>query len=209
MVEALFVSVVLLWGLVIVMALALVALARQVGVLHERVAPAGALMPTSGPRVGETTKAAAFPALGGGEITIGGAATDGRATLVLWISPTCPVCRTLVPTARAMAADERLRLVFASDGEPLEQHVRYVAELGIAAFPYIVSQPLGMRYAVGKLPFAVLIGADGRLESKGLVNTREHLESLVEAMETGVATLQEFMQIADRTADGAPKERST
>jgi methylamine dehydrogenase accessory protein MauD len=105
-------------------------------------------------------------------------------------SPTCPVCRTLVPTAVSMAQAERLRLVFASDGDKLEQHETYVNDLGINAYPYIVSQAFGMSYAVSKLPFAVLIGADGVLRSKGLVNTREHLESLVESMRSGIMDLQ-------------------
>jgi len=43
--------------LVIVLALIVLALARQVGILHERVAPAGALQPMEGPKVGELTEA--------------------------------------------------------------------------------------------------------------------------------------------------------
>jgi methylamine dehydrogenase accessory protein MauD len=200
MTETLVIAVAVLWCLVIVLALMVFALARQVGVLHERIAPAGALMPTNGPAVGEPTTAARFLALDQSEVTVGGPSADGRHTLVLWISPTCPVCKGLVPTAVSMARDERLRLVFASDGDSVEQHRDYVQALGIGAFPYVVSQALGVGYAVGKLPFAALIGADGTLRSKGLVNTREHLESLVEAMESGIATLQDYVQ-RGRTAD--------
>jgi methylamine dehydrogenase accessory protein MauD len=196
--EALLVSNLLLWCLVIVLALVVLALARQVGVLHERVAPAGALMPTTGPKVGEATPQSTFRDLDGTEVTVGGPGADGRATLVLWISPTCPVCKALVPTAVSLAEAERLRLVFASDGDRLDQHQAYVRDLRIAGHPYVVSQALGMSYAVSKLPFAVLIGADGVLRSKGLVNTREHLESLVESMETGIGSLQEYAGIADR-----------
>lgn len=203
MTEALLVSNVILWCLVIVLALVVLALARQVGLLHERVAPAGALMPTTGPKVGERTQPVSLRDLSGKEITVGGAAADARATLVLWLSPTCPVCRTLVPTAVSMAQAERLRLVFASDGDKLEQHRAYVDDLGIAAHPYVVSQAFGMSYAVSKLPFAVLIGADGVLKSKGLVNTREHLESLVEAMRSGIATLQDFAAQAERPNDAS------
>jgi len=148
-------------------------------------------MPTNGPKVGERTEPASLRDLAGAELSVGGPAVDGRATLVLWLSPTCPVCRTLVPTAVSMAQAERLRLVFASDGDKLEQHRAYVDDLHIGAYPYVVSQAFGMSYAVSKLPFAVLIGADGVL-SKGLVNTREHLESLVEAMRSGIATLQDY-----------------
>ena len=189
--EALLVSNALLWCVVIVLALVVLALARQVGVLHERVAPAGALMPTTGPEVGEHTEAETVLELGGSELTVGGPAE--AATLVLWIAPTCPLCRSLVPTALSMARAERLRLVFASDGDELEQHRAYVRDLQLQNHPYVVSAALGMRYAVSKLPFAALIGADGVLRSKGLVNTREHLESLVEAMQSGVPSLQDYV----------------
>ena len=198
MTEALVVSSVLLWCMVIVLALVVLALARQVGVLHERVAPAGALMPTNGPKVGERTEPASLRDLQGTELTVGGPAADGRPTLVLWVSPTCPVCRAVVPTSVSMASAEKLRLVFASDGDKPEQHRAYVRDLRIEGYPYVVSQAFGMSYAVSKLPFAVLIGADGVLKGKGLVNTREHLESLVEAMHTGIATLQDFAAQADR-----------
>ena len=40
----------------------------------------------------------------------------------------------------------------------------------------------------------MLIGADGVLLGRGLVNTREHLESLMESWRSGVATLQDFVQ---------------
>ena len=207
MTEALLASNIILWCLVIILSLVVFALARQVGVLHERVAPAGALMPTSGPKVGELTEAVSFPDLDGVSLTVGGASQDGRGTLVPWISPTCPVCKALVPTARSMAEAEGLRLVFASDGEKLEQHKKYVKDLDIAAYPYIVSQALGMKYSVSKLPFAVLIGPDGTLKSKGLVNTREHLESLVESMESGIDTLQDYIQLVDDPMETKAKEQ--
>ena len=195
MTEMLLVSNVVLWVLVIVLALIVLALARQVGILHERVAPAGALQPVEGPKVGELTETMRLEDLGGKTIAIGGADAEGLATFVLFVSPTCPVCKSLVPTAKYLARKEaaRMRLVFASDGDSREQHVAYAKDLGLEGYPYVLSQALGMSYQVSKLPFALLIGADGTLQSKGLVNTREHLESLVEAMDSGVATLQEYV----------------
>ena len=44
MVETLIISNILLWIVVVVMGIMLFALVRQIGVLYERVAPAGALM---------------------------------------------------------------------------------------------------------------------------------------------------------------------
>jgi methylamine dehydrogenase accessory protein MauD len=206
--EALVASNIILWFLVIILSLVVFALARQVGVLHERVAPAGALMPTTGPKVGELTEAGLYKDLNGEPLTLGGISDDRRATLILWISPTCPVCKGLVPTARSVCEDEDFNLVFASDGDKLEQHQAYVRDLGIGKYPYIVSQALGMKFAVSKLPFAALIGPDGTLRSKGLVNTREHLESLAESMETGIDTLQDYMKLVDNPPVGQAKEHA-
>ena len=191
----LMVSYVVLWALVIVLSVLVFALARQVGVLHERVAPAGALMPVSGPKVGEMTEAMPLTGLNGQAVTVGGADADGLATLILFVSPTCPVCKSLVPTARSLASHEskRMRLLFASDGDGIERHENYAMDLGLTDYPYIVSQALGLAYEVSNLPFAVLVGSDGVLRSKGLVNTREHLESLVESMDSGVASLQDYV----------------
>jgi methylamine dehydrogenase accessory protein MauD len=210
MTEALLVSNIVLWVLVVVLALIVLALARQVGILHERVAPAGALMPTSGPKVGEITEAMTLTDLGGNEVMIGGTNPNGEATFVLFISPTCPVCKSLVPTAKSLARREgkRMRLVFASDGDKVEQHEAYARDLGLDDFHYVISERLGMAYEVSKLPFALLIGSDGALHSKGLVNTREHLESLVEAMDSGVATLQDYMGSLESDHENSVKEQS-
>lgn len=196
MTAALTVSVVLLWAAVLALALLVLALARQVGVLHERVAPAGALQPTGGPKPGEMTEAMALKALDGRSVTVGGPGRD--ATFVLFVSPSCPVCRSLAPTALSLAGSEarRMRLVFASDGaetdEELGRHRAYAKELRIGRHPYVISQALGMRYHASRLPFALLIAPDGALAGKGLVNTREHMESLIESMDSGIATVQDY-----------------
>jgi methylamine dehydrogenase accessory protein MauD len=62
----------------------------------------------------------------------------------------------------------------------------------LGEFPYVVSAPLGMTYQVSRLPFAALLDAAGKLRARGLVNSREHLESLFEAQRLGVASLQEY-----------------
>ncbi len=207
--ETLLVSNIILWCLVIGLVVIVIALARQVGLLHERVSPAGALMPTTGPKVGELTTALDLQGLNGEPVRLGGANPEGRTTLVLWISPTCPVCRALVPTARSLATHERFRLVYASDGGKPESHRAYVKTLGIEKYPYVISQALGISYAVSKLPFAALIGADGILKSKGLVNTREHLESLVVSMETGIESLQDYVRLAESESDRRLTERAS
>jgi methylamine dehydrogenase accessory protein MauD len=190
--EALLVSNVILWLLVFGLAGVVLALARQIGVLHERVAPVGALMAVRGPAVGEKAPVVSAPDLRGGSIDVG---APGRRTLLFFLSPTCPVCKTLLPVLRSVVREEPLEVVLASDGAP-EEHAAFVREEGLEAFPYVLSPALGMTYQVAKLPYAVLLDAAGVIRPKGLVNTREHLESLLEAEERGVASIQEYLRRA-------------
>jgi methylamine dehydrogenase accessory protein MauD len=192
--SALVISNVLLWIAVVLLSGVLFALVRQLGVLHERIAPAGALMWQEGPRVGEAAPAERVSGLNGEAETVGGAASDGRSTLLFFLSPTCPVCKSLLPALRSIARSEGawLRVLLAGDG-PVAEHREFAREARLDRFPYVVSPTLGITYRVGKLPYAVLIDPQGTIRSKGLVNTREHLESLFEAKERGVASIQEFL----------------
>jgi methylamine dehydrogenase accessory protein MauD len=85
-----------------------------------------------------------------------------------------------------------VNVVLASDGE-LAEHTRFADKQRLGGFPYVLSQELGMAYQIGKLPYAVLLDETGKVRAKGLVNSREHLESLFEAKERGVASLQQFV----------------
>lgn len=203
--SALFASNLALWVAVIALGVTVLALARQVGVLYERVAPAGALMISAGPDVGDPAPVLDFETLGGEPLTIGGTRANGRTTLLFFLSPTCPVCDTLIPVLRSMRKDEGrwLDIVLASDGELAEQRA-FVERKQLGEFPYVVSTQLGVTYQVGKLPYAVLIDEQGVVRAKGLTNNREHLESLFEAKERGVSSLQEF--VAQRGAESGNRD---
>jgi methylamine dehydrogenase accessory protein MauD len=191
--DALIVSNVVLWILVVGLALVVLALARQVGVLHERLGPVGALALAGGPKPGEPAPVLEVEDLAGRRVSLGGADSAGRSTLLAFVSPTCPVCRTLLPALRSIAKRERsLRVVLASDG-PRAEHEAFVREHALGDLAYVLSQPLGLAYRVPRLPWAALVDAQGILRSQGLVNSREHLESLLEAEVLGVASLQEHL----------------
>lgn len=193
MTDALVVSNVLLWVVVLALLVALLALARQIGILYERIAPMGALMLDSGPKVGEAAPAFELESLTGVRIAVGGAGRT-RSQLLFFLSPTCPVCKKLLPILRSTRQSERgwLDVVLASDGDRAE-HLAFYQKAKLADFPYLLSTDLGMALKVGRLPYAVLIGEDGRIRAKGLVNSREQLESLFTAKELGVASVQEFL----------------
>jgi len=197
MFEALVISNLVLWLLVITLAAVVLALVRQVGVLHERVAPAGALVGRQGVRIGAPTPGLELTDWSGTPCTVGGPNLEGRRTLLVFISPSCPVCKTLLPILDSVLQAEggRLRLVLASDG-PRSEHEEFV-RTALAGRLYVLSTELGLTYQVGKLPYAVLIDTDGVLRAQGLVNTREHVESLFEAMERGVGSVQEYLRGSD------------
>jgi methylamine dehydrogenase accessory protein MauD len=190
---ALAVSNVVLWLLVLTLAGVVLALTRQLGVLHERIAPAGALMLNRGLTVGEPAPLLEVAALDGQALKVGAARGDGRSTLLLFVSPTCPVCKTLLPAVKSSRRDERswLDVILASDGDAVEQR-EFVRSQGLEGIPYVVSAALGLAYQVSRLPFAALLDEQGVLRARGLVNSREHLESLFEAKRLGVASLQEY-----------------
>jgi len=195
MLEALLISNVILWVLLVALAAIVVALIRQIGVLHERVAPAGALVGREGPRIGEAAPRFDLLDWSGQRRTVGGPDAERKSTLLVFISPTCPVCKTLLPILDSVMRTEQrgLRLVLASDG-PRDEHDAFVRAHALAERGYVLSHELGMAYQVGKLPYAALIDADGVLRAKGLVNTREHVESLFEAMEQGVGSIQDYLR---------------
>ncbi len=197
---ALAVSNVVLWVAILVLAAILLAVIRQLGVLHERIAPTGALMLAKGLRVGEAVPHVAADDLEGNAHVIGRAQAGERATLLMFVSPTCPVCKSLLSVLKASAIAERdwLDIVLASDGD-LGAQREFVAAQRLGAFTYLVSAPLGMAYQVNRLPFAALIDSQGVLRARGIVNSREHLESLFEAKRLGFASIQEFFEAATQT----------
>ncbi|GAM03436.1 MULTISPECIES: methylamine dehydrogenase accessory protein MauD [Novosphingobium] len=186
-------ALVLLWMLVIAMAFVILALARQIGVLHERLAPVGALATAQGAQAGEQAPVMPGHLLGGGTIEIGGALAAGSLRLLLFVAPSCPICKKLIPIALDVARDERVDLVFVGDEDPDEQR-RMIERHGLAGQTFVNGPEVGMAFAVAKLPHAILLDDAGKVVARGLVNSREHLESLLVAHETGHSNVQSYLR---------------
>src|SRR6202522_4533623 len=195
--SALAISNVVLWVVVASLLVVVLALMRQLGVLHERIAPVGALMLNRGLAVGDKAPVLDVPDLNGATMRIGESRADGKSTLLLFVSPTCPVCKSLLPIVKSSGKDERdwLDVILASDGDP-DEHREFARVNGLTGVPYVVSAPLGMTYQVSRLPFAALLDEAGVLRARGLVNSREHLESLFAAKRLGLASLQDYCAAA-------------
>ena len=187
--------VTVLFVIVVAQTIAIWALSRQVGILFERVSPLGALVIDAGPAVGAQAPHFELRSLtDGAPVMIGHSAA--RSTLLFFLSPNCPVCKKLLPILRSLDAAERnaLKLVIAGDGDEAE-HRSFLQAHRLERFAYVLSAPLGLAYRVSRLPFAVLIGEDGTVRAKGLVNNREQLESLLNAKDLGVASVQNYIEL--------------
>jgi methylamine dehydrogenase accessory protein MauD len=193
--QALIAAVVVLSLLVFGLVVAVFALSRQVGIIYERIAPMGALIMDAGPAVGDAAPGFTLASLDGRDITVGGAAA--KASLLFFLSPTCPVCKKLLPVLKSTARSEQdwLNIVLASDGERAA-HEKFYRQSKLDVFPYLLSTELGMAFKVSRLPYAVLLDEAGRVRAKGLVNSREQLESLFTARELGVSSVQDYLQSA-------------
>ena len=200
----LLVSQVVLWVAVIGLAVTVLALARQVGVLHERIAPVGALALGRGPQTGESAPQLTAHTLAGGTVGIGGPQPAGALRLLFFVSPTCPICKSLLPTVKTFTQSERLEMLLIGDGD-VDQQRQMAERHGIELERCANAPEVGRAFQVAKLPYAVLIDAAGVIVAQGLVNSREHLESLVTAHELGLRSVQEYLaQRASRSAGAAP-----
>lgn len=202
--DPLVVSQIVLWLVVVVLALTVLALARQIGVLHERVAPLGALSTKTAVDVGEPAPRFDVIDLGGRPLRIGGESPDGRSQLLLFVSPSCPMCKKLLPVARSFARSERrgVGIVLMGDGDR-PSHEAMIREHRLDDVPFALAPIVGINLGIGRLPHAVLIDRGGMIRAKGIVNSREHLESLLVAQETGYASMQDYLRGSAPAAAGS------
>jgi thiol-disulfide isomerase/thioredoxin len=132
---------------------AVVALAREVGLLRLRLPPAGALeLAHEGPPVGaRTALAERFP-------------FDSRTRFALAVfeSPGCPLCRRLAPAVAAFAREPELSVrVFDEEADADAWH-----EVGVPGSP-----------------FAIALDREGVVRAKGTFNSYGQLESVLAAAE--------------------------
>jgi len=168
-----FASHALLWVLVVVEAILLIALMRQVGTLLLRVGTSTAFDAGGGPAIGAEAPwvpAEAFDADSG---------TDGRAAMLVFVSVGCGMCDVLAPglnaIASAYAASSRVYAVGRETKDALESWARSKR----VRVP-VLSQPDAFdAYEVSGTPYAYVVDAAGVVQAGGGVNTTDQLEGLL------------------------------
>lgn len=176
-------SYIVLWFLVVMLAFVVVALARQIGTLHLRLGPRGALeMDDEGPTLGELAPPHSPVSLAGTRVEIGG---PGRARLLLFVSPGCRVCEEVLPGIDAVSAVTSFEPIVITDLDAEETNLRFSGR-DLRA-PIVAGKELTTAYQVPGTPYAVVLDDRGVVRAKGTVNNLEQLEGLLDTAQRRVA----------------------
>lgn len=169
-------SYVLLWALVLVLCVVVVALARQIGTLHLRLGPRGALeLDDEGPPLGEAPEPVDTVGVDGTRVTIGG---PGEAQLLLFVSPGCTLCEQVLPSMPVIAAQGRLKPYLLTDVDATESALTFGARNLNA--PVVPGRDVAAAYGVPGTPYVVVTDGQGIVQAKGTVNNLEQMEGLVD-----------------------------
>ncbi len=158
------------------LAVVVVALARQIGTLHLRLGPRGALeIDAEGPPLGESLPPMQTWDTSGGRVVLGGA---GEAQLLLFVSPGCRMCEEVLPSLPVIASSHRLAPYVVSDLSPDETRAAYgTRDLGA---PLVPSSAAARSYRVPGTPYALVVDDGGIVRAKGTINNLEQMEGLLD-----------------------------
>jgi methylamine dehydrogenase accessory protein MauD len=198
------VSHLLLWVVVLVQAVLLLALARLVGQLMNRRFPAaGARVIDPGPEIGAVVDGWEGTDLVGRPVQVH--FPRERGVFLLYVSPHCTLCAALLPPAKrffkeiAAEAEGMWAMVLGTR----ESQIRYAQDNELTQHRVLTEDQLPSAWRLGGGPFGLWIGADGEVKAKGMVNNREHLESLREAARLGHPSLQSYLSARAEQAEQA------
>lgn len=172
------VSYVVLWVFVLMSFVLWFVVLRQIGVLHNRWGPRGALTTEDGPELGTEVPRFSVASIAGSDLSFPGPAP---LTLAILTNPGCTACEDLAPALGTLMKDPPegvTSMVLVTDGD-----VESAAEL--VRSHRLDPNRVGLALTAGKLldvsatPMALLIDGQGRLLKKGIVNTLEQIEVLI------------------------------
>ena len=170
-------SYVALWALVLVLVVVVVALARQIGTLHLRLGPRGALeMDDEGPALGDAPPPLEAIALDGSAVEVGG---PRHPQLLLFVSPGCMVCEQVLPAVPVVARQGRMQPIVVTDVDEHETGRAFASKrLDVAL---VSGRDIVRTYEVPGTPYVVLLDEMGGVRAKGTVNNLEQMEGLVDS----------------------------
>ncbi len=111
----------------------------------------------------------------------------GRPLLLVFGSPNCSPCRTLLPQLHQWAqSHSEVGVVWLNAAEP-EESLKFVSDMGatIPVAAHTPDQNLLDRYKVRVTPFITFLDENGIVRAKGLANTKSGLDLYYKELKTG------------------------
>jgi thiol-disulfide isomerase/thioredoxin/uncharacterized membrane protein YphA (DoxX/SURF4 family) len=142
--------------------------------------------PVEGLPVGAPAPPFLLPRLEGGTASLAGLLALGKPVLLLFVSPTCRPCKSLLPLVRPWERehDDRLTVALISKGTA-EENQHKVGRFGARHLLLQGESTVAEEYEARWTPAGVIVGRDGRLATKTTYGDRS-IRALVEhALATG------------------------
>jgi hypothetical protein len=160
-------------------AVAILALAREIGVLSKRLPPAPALESLEGPEPGTALPSLRLRSLADGEERAFEAPSASRRVLI-FMSTRCRLCSDLLADLDGVARDWPDHEVVPILAGPHREAVEMVSRSGFAG-PAWQDDGAAMRaVSIITTPRALVVGEDGTVVARGVVNNREMVSSLIQ-----------------------------
>ena len=176
------ISYIVLWILVLGLGVLVIVLYRQLGIMYLGTAegvsrdglPRGAQAPdfTLTDQYGEVHRLSSY---------------RGRPVALLFGSPHCNPCRTLLPQLQQWAHAHPDVATLCLNAASPEESLRFVSETGadLPVLPYRPEDKLMDKYKVRVTPFMFMVNEEGVIASKGLANTGAVVDIYYQEMKTG------------------------
>lgn len=178
MLTVLTVSTLFLTVCILALGLAVFVLARQIGVLHERLAPIGLQPVLAGLQVGQAIPQLTARTVQDTPFRIGGTNPDDRPMLLMFVSADCPVCKRALPLAQSVTQANNIALVLVGEGE-VAALVAMANRTPLNGAPLLISNELLLLMQIGRLPTMVALSPDGVITARDVASNRREIETLV------------------------------
>ncbi len=159
----------------LVLLVAVILLARQVGYLLNLAGPVGARAMRQGPRVGEN-----IAEIVRGTSLLPSLPVADRPILYVFLSHSCGICGVVRSACEAIArhwsGKADLVLVYDATATSVATPQRIDPSLQVVHSPTLREE-----LSVGSVPFAVVVSSAQKVIASGLINNSSHIESLLEA----------------------------
>jgi methylamine dehydrogenase accessory protein MauD len=160
------------------MLIALLAFAREIGIILVRLGPAVPKVLNEGPKTGAAIGTIDLRRLDGTKHVV--AATKLEWKLLMFVSPACRSCVEIAGALKTFATHyrDRVRVYAISSGQPSPEDAVLAESLGPRVI-YSRNAEVGSQLQIPATPYAVLLDENNIVVSVGITNSLEQLEALL------------------------------